>query len=79
MFEEIKGNKKLIASVTGKMDEEKEIRIKRSAETAVYTVAVRNKIMHEAGVTLVSYESEGVEVPGKKTFTGLFEHLLSGF
>lgn len=79
LFEEIKGNKKLIASVTGKMDEEKEIRIKRSAETAVYTVAVRNKIMHEAGVTLVSYESEGVEVPGKKTFTGLFENFLSGF
>ncbi len=79
VFSETQGQKELIASVTGTAGEEKEIRTPRNAETTVYTLAVRNRIMHEANVTLVSLESEGVEVYGKKTLTSMFESLLSGF
>ena len=79
LFSEANGQKKLIASVTGVTGEKKEIRTPRNDETTVYTLAVRNRLMHEAGVTLVSQESEGVEVYGQKTITSMFENLLSGF
>ena len=79
LFEETEGKKELVASVYGKTGEEKEIRIARKKENAVYTMAVRNKIMFDAGVSLVSLESDGVEVSGKKALSDLFENLLSGF
>ena len=69
----------MIGTVTGMFGEEKEIRAPRKSETAVYTLACRNKIMYEAGVTLVSLESGGVEVEGRKSITGILENLLSGF
>jgi len=79
LFAQTEGQKELIVSVTGIPGEEKEIHAPRRSETTVYTLAARNKIMFEAGVTLVSNESEGVEVYGKKTITSMFESLLSGF
>lgn len=79
VFSETEGNKELIASVTGTLGEKKEIHVPRKTKTTVYTLAARNKIMHEAGVTLLSLESDGVEVYGKKTITGMLENLLSGF
>lgn len=79
LFSETEGEKDLITSVSGTQGEKKEVRVPRKSETTVYTLAARNRIMHEAGVTLVSLESEGVEVYGKKTITDIFENLLSGF
>lgn len=79
LFSETAGEKDLITSVSGTQGEKKEVRVPRKSETTVYTLAARNRIMHEAGVTLVSLESEGVEVYGKKTITDIFENLLSGF
>lgn len=79
VFSESEGRKELLASETGAFGEEKEVHAPRKSEKAVYTLAARNKIMHEAGVTLVSLESPGVEVYGKKTITGMIENLLSGF
>ncbi len=79
LFEEMDGKKELIASVYGRTGEEKEIRVARKSENAVYTMAVRNKIMFDAGVSLVSMESEGVEVSAKRDFKDLFENLISGF
>lgn len=79
LFEETEGKKELIASISGNPGEEKEIRVNRKGENAVYTMAARNKIMFESGVSLVSIESEGVEVFGKKDLSDLFENLLRGF
>lgn len=79
LFEEIDGNKKLIASESGTNGEIKEIRIKRDTSDAVYTLAVRNKLMQESGITLVSAESESVLVEGKMNITDIFENLMTKF
>ena len=68
----------MICSVSGAAGEEKEITLPKGAAQTVYTMAVRNKIMHEAGVTLISPESEGVRVSGRNTFSDIFEKFLSG-
>lgn len=78
VFSEVNGQKELIASLTSTTGESIEIRTPRNGDTTVYTLACRNRIMHEAGITLISRESEGARVYGKRSLAGIIENLLSG-
>lgn len=76
VFETCAGHKKMLCAVTGKKGEIMETSTERKQEDALYSLAARNKTLHEAGVSLIGMESNAVEVKGRYTFSDIFEKMI---
>lgn len=76
LIRSMNGEKSVLARVTGKKGEKKEIVIEPEKEDSILTVVIRNRLMHQYGNPLTSAESEGVWIYGKTDLISQIEKLF---
>ena len=79
VMKETDGKKEIVHTVSGAKDDLIEVKIPASDLKSIYTLILRNRIMHENGVTLLSGESQGVLIEGSRNIKSMLNDLLSKF